>query len=34
MDIDKNLEKLNEYNTNAETMKEKEIDTIMKANTI
>ena len=32
--IDENLEKLNEYNTNAETMKNKEMDTIMKANTI
>ena len=32
--IDDNLEKLNEYNTNAETMKNKEMDTIMKANTI
>ena len=32
--IDKNLEKLNEYNTKAEEMKNKEMNTIMNANTI
>lgn len=32
--IDKNLEKLNEYNTKAETMKNKEMQNIMNANTI
>ena len=32
--IDDNLEKLNEYNTKAEEMKNKEMNTIMNANTI
>ena len=32
--IDENLEKLNEYNTKAETMKNKEMQNIMNANTI
>lgn len=32
--IDENLEKLNEYNTKAEEMKNKEMNTIMNANTI
>lgn len=32
--IDENLEKLNEYNTKAEAMKNKEMQNIMDANTI
>ena len=32
--IDKNLERLNEYNTKAEAMKNKEMNNIMDANTI
>lgn len=32
--IDDNLEKLNEYNTKAEEMKNKEMNNIMNANTI
>lgn len=34
MKIDENLERLNEYNTKAETMKNKEMNNIMDANTI
>lgn len=34
MKIDDNLEKLNEYNTKAEAMKNKEMNNIMDANTI
>ena len=34
MKIDENLERLNEYNTKAEAMKNKEMNNIMDANTI